>query len=78
MTNTQIFELVLAALPYCNQITDIDFHGTEVVRFTWRGARFQISSTLQVEEVEDGMLLSTDKTILLRALLERANLVKGL
>jgi hypothetical protein len=72
MNNSKLIELVLNALPYSNQINDIDMTEDSAVRFTWRRNRFRISSTLHVEEVDGGLLAGSNIAIMFEALLKRA------
>lgn len=73
--NTETLELVIHALPYSNQIKNINMDGEEeAIRFDWRGNRYRVSTTsFNVEEVGDGVLSSTSAAILMQKLLkERA------
>lgn len=64
----KVLETIIRYLPYPDQIRDIKI-GADEVRFTWRRARYRVSESLFVEEVQDGCLAGTDITILMRALL---------
>ncbi len=44
MTNSEILELVLSALPYSNQIKDVGMSVDGEIRFTWRGDRFVVTN----------------------------------
>lgn len=69
----KLMELVLKALPYSEQLTDLNFESeVDTIRFTWREVRYRVTNTLYVEEVQDGILASTDRTILMQTLLARA------
>lgn len=63
--NTRMLEVVLKAIPYPALIRDIDLSTEEELRFTWRGARYRVSTRYHVEEVHDGFLSGSDASILL-------------
>jgi len=74
MTNEQLVEIVTKALPYSQHISDWDFSfdNNNSIRFTWRSDRFRVSSEgLSVEECRDGMLASSNLSILLETLLKK-------
>ncbi len=71
----QIVETLYKALPYSDQIRNVEFR-SDTIYFDWRGTRFRIDSELGVESVEgehSGILASCDKSILLEALLKRTH-----
>lgn len=72
---SKLIELIIIALPYPFQMRDIDI-GADYVRFTWRGARYHVTER-GVEEVGDGVLIGSDRAILMRALIDSAR-VKNL
>lgn len=76
MNNSQIFEIVLSAIPYANQINDIDFTQEGVIRFSWRSSRYRVDENLHVEEIEGSFLTGTDKAMLFRELLKKTKLIK--
>jgi hypothetical protein len=62
--------LVLLALPYPEGVTNIDLEGDAMgIRFTWRGTRYRVTDGPNVEEVKPGILATTDRAILMQALL---------
>lgn len=66
MNKNVLLVLIIRAIPYPQQIEDIELEkDTEAVRFTWRGTRFRVGQNLMVEEVKDGMLSGSDMAILL-------------
>lgn len=72
--NAQLLSTVLIALPYTHLMSDIDMHSSpDVLRFTWRGTRYRVSETFGVDEVGDGVLIGSDKAILLERLLKVAH-----
>lgn len=61
----------LLAIPYSNQIKEIDLSNPDAVYFTWRSGRYKIElQTGSVDMVEGGMLIGNDTSILLRRLIE--------
>lgn len=75
MTKDQLLELILRGLPYSNQIKNIDTQSeSQAVRFDWRGARYRVYTVgeygLDVEEVGNGVLIGSDKAILMAGLLK--------
>lgn len=75
MTKDQLLELVLRGLPYSNQIKNIDTQSeSQAIRFDWRDTRYRVYTVgeygLDVEEVGNGVLIGSDRAILMRALLE--------
>ncbi len=78
MNNGERMETVLKSLPYADQIRDIDMSKDDEIRFTWRGARYKVADDLFVEEVGNGVLIGSDLSILMRALLTRSRLLSTL
>ena len=70
MTPAKIIELIIRALPHPHLIRDIDI-GINYVRFTWRGSRYSVNERGDVEEVGDGVLIGSDRAILMRTCLEQ-------
>ena len=66
--------VIIKALPYADQMKDLDFISEpDVIRFTWRGERFRIDSNLNVETCNTGGFLEgSNIAIILEALLKRA------
>ena len=78
-SQAQIIELLINAIPYANQIKDIDLSSeAKSVQFTWRGNSFRVTETLQVYEVSDGFLSRQDLAILFRQCLNQAMILKEL
>jgi len=67
--NAETFEVILKALPYPQQISKIQEDGSSI-QFTWRGITFRVSESLMVEEVGDGVLIGSNSSIILSALLK--------
>lgn len=78
-TQAQIIELLISALPYPDQIKDIDFPShSGIVRFSWRGFRFSVTGELYVNEVDnEGCLIGSGLAILLRQCLNQSLLLKA-
>lgn len=72
MSNEEVLEIIIKAIPYPNQINRIDLSQPNVVRFTWRGIHFRVSNTLNVDESDGLVLTGTNHSILLRVLLQHA------
>jgi hypothetical protein len=70
MTKDQLTQLVFGCLPYPNQITELDTtKDSDAIRFKWRSTSFRVTTSLFAEEVEGGLLVSSDKAILLKTIL---------
>jgi hypothetical protein len=65
----KLIELVIRALPYPSQIRDIEI-AANYVEFSWRGARYRVNEVFGVDEVGDGVLVGTDRAILMRACID--------
>lgn len=64
--------VVVNALPYPEQIKNWDLSHDNVVRFTWRNARYRFDFRLMgVEEVRDGCLIGNDTAFVMRTLFKR-------
>lgn len=78
-SQAQIIELLINAIPYANQVKDIDLSSeAKSVRFTWRGNSFRVDDNLGVHEVQDGFLSGSDLAILFRQCLNQAMILKSL
>lgn len=72
--NVEILNVVLVAIPYAHLMSDIDMHNSsDSLRFTWRGTRYRVSEHFGVDEVGDGVLIGSDKAILMERLLKVAH-----
>lgn len=69
MTTAEIMARVLTRIPQVFEVVDNDASECQCYRFTWRSTRFQVSSTLSVDEVVGGTLARTDAAVLLHTLL---------
>ncbi len=67
-TPVKTLERVLRVMPYPNQIHSIEMED-DAIRFRWRQQHFQITTSLCVETVGDGVLIGDDTSILLAALI---------
>lgn len=71
----------LHSLPYPEHVSQVTVRprNEEAVRFTWRSTRYRVSlRQLSVEEAEDGLLATTQATILMEHLLRYAVHLKRL
>lgn len=76
MKQGKIIELVIAGIPYPNQIRELDVDTEKAaIRFTWRGSSYRVSDTGHVEEVQKGMLIGSDKAILMSHLLAKTDIL---
>ena len=65
-------EILNNAIPYPNQIKDYDINNKDQIRFTWRGTRFKVDfQNASVDEVGNGVLIGSDLSILIEALIKR-------
>ncbi len=81
MNNGQLMELIINALPYPDQIEDIEFievANRNAIRLAWRGTRYEVSGDLNVGELCDMGSTNTVSAILLRELLKRTKMEKEL
>lgn len=76
MKNNEILSIVRGALPYANQIKNIDVTSEEdAIRFDWRFNRFRVSAPLGVETVKNGVLHGCDLSIVVEHILKQAEIV---
>ena len=76
MTQAEALEVIIAALPHPGHIKELDLSEEGAVRFQWRGDKFRVSalsSGFSCEEVQGGMLATTNMAILMSALLVRTH-----
>ena len=67
MNQAQIIQALLKAIPDPAAIDDLDTTTSRVsVRFSWSGHRYVVYSNLSVEEVINGMLMSSDRAALIQ------------
>jgi len=66
-----LIEAVYRALPYSDQITNLDLSEKNAIRFEWRGARLRITETA-CEEVDGPCLVGSNLAIVIRTLFKRA------
>jgi len=64
------FEIIIRALPYPEQMRNIEI-AADYVEFMWRGTRYRITESLRVDEIGDGVLVGSDRAILMQACIER-------
>jgi len=74
MENNEILNLVLAAMPYADQIRDVDMTSEEnAIRFTWRHDRFRVDGGLDVGTVQNSCIHGCNLSIIMRTMLKQAN-----
>lgn len=72
ITKGEAIQLLYNALPYSNQIKDLDVDPPRAIYFTWRSARYKYEyDWLRVNKVEGCILSGDDCSILLSELLAR-------
>lgn len=71
MTNAQVLNVVVVAIPQPTHIRDIDLDSEkDAIRFTWRNVRFRVTHNFGVSEVVGNVLMhGSELSILLGALL---------
>lgn len=62
-------ELVIRNIPFPHQVKNIEDDGDSAVLFDWRNVRYRVTSVGFCDEVGDGVLIGTDRAILMQALL---------
>jgi len=78
MNNSELLELVIASLPYPDQITNIDFTSSDIaIRFSWRGDKFRVSNNKMVEQVERGCLAGSNLAIVLEHLINKTDVLRN-
>ena len=72
ISKDNLTELIFRAMPYAEQIREWDtIKGEQSIRFSWRGQRFRVTTSLGCETVRSPFLEGSDISILLEALLEK-------
>lgn len=74
MTKDKAVELLYKAIPYSNHITKLDtISEDKAILFTWRGDRFRfLIDYMSIEEVGNGVLMGSNISILMGAILKSA------
>lgn len=67
----KIMEILIRAIPYPDHMRDFDI-SADSVEFTWRGTRYRVTKSFGVDEVGDGVLIGSDRAILVRACIDFA------
>lgn len=70
-TKGEILQRVVKNLPYCEQMQDIDLDLPGEIRFSWRGSRYVVGMSGNVEQVGDGVLIGSDICIVMKELFKR-------
>ena len=68
MSTNEILTAIVQNVPYPEQIKDIDASQPDSIRFTWRGTRYCANINQGLDELGDGVLIGSDKAILMRTL----------
>lgn len=70
MSKDELLTLIIQTIPYPQQIKEIDTTTEDdAIQFTWRACRYRVSDNRHVEEVGDGVLIGSDRAILMGHLL---------
>jgi hypothetical protein len=71
-TKGELIEAIMRAVPYPQHINAIDLDSeADAIRFTWRGDRFRVSTTLFVETSDGHFLNGGNLSILMEQLIKR-------
>lgn len=77
MTKEEALELLIANIPYPEQIKDYDFSVDGRISFTWRSDRFAFDYVnISIDLHEGSCLVTANSCILMRELLKRAYVQK--
>ncbi len=77
MNNGERIEILIRALPYSSQIKNIDVSDANMVTFTWRGTDYVYSNVGFIEERSGGLLMGSDKSILIDKLIEQSKILSN-
>lgn len=70
-TKEQLVELIYKALPYSQQITQLEFtNSNDSIRFEWRGEHIQVKLSLGVSIIDDKLIGSSNLTMLIEKILK--------
>lgn len=72
MTNSEIMNVILKAMPLKDQIENLDLEKHGAINFDWRGEHFRVDENLDVMQNEGKTLAGDNISIILEALLKRA------
>lgn len=78
MKQAEIIESIVNSIPYPQHIKNIDLTEGNAVLFDWRGSRYRVGSSLDVEECEGGFLCGSDKAILMRHVIAKGRTLSAL
>lgn len=73
MEQTELILLVIKALPYSNQISELTLCDCSGIMFKWREHTFIVNKDLLVEELEGPIRIGSNISILLMELLKVNN-----
>ncbi len=72
VTKDLLVELVYKALPYSEQISKLNtVKYNDAIFFEWRGSSFRVDEGFRCDEVNDHLLMGTDKSLLLERLVKK-------
>lgn len=75
-SKSEAVQQLYKVLPYAKDMKELDINSEpDAISFKWRTQRFRISITYEyrVEELQNGLLISNNITVLLQALLNEKN-----
>jgi hypothetical protein len=72
MNSLEVVNQITKTMPYPQHIT-MECIEVNAVRFKWRGHTYRVSTSLSVEEVEDGCLVGNDRAILVEHILKEGH-----
>ena len=72
MTNDKIVETVYGALPYPEQIKNLNTSYDSSIRFDWRCNTYKVSESLFVEQIVGCMAERSDKAILMQKVIQNS------
>lgn len=76
MNQGELIELIIASFPFPEQITAIDLSSEiSAIRFNWRGTWYRMSNSGSIEEIRAGVLIYSDKAILLDHLCKKTRIL---
>ncbi len=77
MNNGERIEILIRALPYSNQIKNIDVSDANMVTFTWRGTDYVYSNIDNIQERKGALLCGSSSTLLIEKLIEQSKILSN-
>lgn len=76
-SKSELIELVHSALPYSDQIQELDISSEEdAIRFSWRGDTYRVDFNLYCYKVEFSCLVGDKTSMLIRTVLQQYQTIK--